>query len=453
MNDLQVIFEALDKKRKPVQRLFDYYDGRQPLQYTAQRLANVFDNRCARFTQNWCAVVVDSVLDRIELTGWDSEDRRQNEELDRLWNDLQIDLESFEVHEACAVAGESFLIAERTAEGEIKVYANDPRNMVMVYEDSNPHRKRVAGKIFQDGEITRLILYYDDRIEAYIANSKLPDVGAFTAFRYDEENSGSNESGVMPVFHFRNSRRTVKSELANVIPLQDAVNKLLSDMMVTAEFSAFPARYIVTNAEIEKLKNSPNEVWRIPAGTSDEEGTQIGTLPAADLGNYSSQISELATSIAVITRTPKHYFYGSTAQPSGEALLAMEAPLNKKANKLRQQFNPVWAEVGAYLLYLSGFGDVPVSEITPVWSPVESIQPKTQAEIRTENIKSGLALTTALRLEGRSADEIGQMMHEKQEAQEQETSVGDAVLNSVLARTAQINPNQGTVPNGEKLGK
>ena len=131
----------------------------------------------------------------------------------------------------------------------------------------------------------------------------------------------------------------------------------------------------------------------------------------------------------------------------------MEAPLNKKANKLRQQFNPVWAEVGAYLLYLSGFGDVPVSEITPVWSPVESIQPKTQAEIRTENIKSGLALTTALRLEGRSADEIGQMMHEKQEAQEQETSVGDAVLNSVLARTAQINPNQGTVPNGKKLGK
>ena len=370
MNDLQVIFEALDKKRKPVQRLFDYYDGRQPLQYTAQRLANVFDNRCARFTQNWCAVVVDSVLDRIELTGWDSEDRRQNEELDRLWNDLQIDLESFEVHEACAVAGESFLIAERTAEGEIKVYANDPRNMVMVYEDSNPHRKRVAGKIFQDGEITRLILYYDDRIEAYIANSKLPDVGAFTAFRYDEENSGSNESGVMPVFHFRNSRRTVKSELANVIPLQDAVNKLLSDMMVTAEFSAFPARYIVTNAEIEKLKNSPNEVWRIPAGASDEEGTQIGTLPAADLGNYSSQISELASSIAVITRTPKHYFYGSTAQPSGEALLAMEAPLNKKANKLRQQFNPVWAEVGAYLLYLSGFGDVPISEITPVWSPV-----------------------------------------------------------------------------------
>lgn len=442
MNDLQVIFEALDKKRKPVQRLFDYYDGRQPLQYTAQRLANVFDNRCARFTQNWCAVVVDSVLDRIELTGWDSEDQRQNEELDRLWNDLQIDLESFEVHEACAVAGESFLIAERTDEGEIKIYANDPRNMVMVYEDSDPHKKRVAGKIFQDGEITRLILYYDDRIEAYIANSKLPDVGAFTAFRYDEENSGSNESGVMPVFHFRNSRRTVKSELANVIPLQDAVNKLLSDMMVTAEFSAFPARYIVTNAEIEKLKNSPNEVWRIPAGASDEEGTQIGTLPAADLGNYSSQISELATSIAVITRTPKHYFYGSTAQPSGEALLAMEAPLNKKANKLRQQFNPVWAEVGAYLLYLSGFGDVPVSEITPVWSPVESIQPKTQAEIRTENIKSGLALTTALRLEGRSADEIDQIMAEKQEEDAQEKTLAQSALDNLIAQTAQQNADE-----------
>jgi Cdc6-like AAA superfamily ATPase len=88
---------------------------------------------------------------------------------------------------------------------------------------------------------------------------------------------------------------------------------------------------------------------------------------------------------------------------------------------------------------LSGFGDVRPQDITPVWAPVESIQPKTQAEIRTENIKSGLALTTALRFEGKSTDEIKQIMEEKAKEAEEQTALSDAILNSVMSRTAQEN--------------
>jgi hypothetical protein len=227
--------------------------------------------------------------------------------------------------------------------------------------------------------------------------------------------------------------------LDNVIPIQDAINKLLGDMMVTAEFNAFPARYIITNSDIDKLKNAPNEIWSIPASIGEGQGTSVGTLEAADLSNYSNQISELANSIAVITRTPKHYFYGADGQPSGEALIAMEAPLSKKARKTQQLLDPIWSDVGAYLLLLSGFGDVRPQDITPVWAPVESIQPKTQAEIRTENIKSGLALSTALRFEGKSTDEIKQIMDEKAEEAEQQSTMSEAILNSVISRTAREN--------------
>jgi hypothetical protein len=440
ISDLQEAFEALQGKQRHVKKMYDYYDGNQPLMYTATRLREVFENRCARFSQNWCAVVVDSILDRLEITGWDAEDRARNAKLDELWSDLHIGIEADEVHEAMAVTGEGFIIVGTDEAGNPEVYQNHPANVFVRYQDSSPAKKKYAAKWYVDGDYTRIILYYEDRFENYFAKGKPEDIVSYTSFQFDETESGTNPTGIIPVFHFRNSRRGLKSELDNVIPIQDAINKLLGDMMVTAEFNAFPARYIITNANIDTLKNAPNEIWSIPAAIrADEQGTSVGTLEAADLSNYSNQISELANSIAVITRTPKHYFYGADGQPSGEALIAMEAPLSKKARKTQQLLDPIWSDVGAYLLLLSGFGDVRPQDITPVWAPVESIQPKTQAEIRTENIKSGLALSTALRFEGKSTDEIKQIMEEKAKEAEEQTALSDAILNSVMSRTAQEN--------------
>ena len=110
ISDLQEAFEELREKQRHVKRMYDYYDGNQPLMYTATRLREVFENRCARFSQNWCAVVVNSILDRLEITGWDAEDRARNAKLDELWSDLHIGIEADEVHEAMAVTGEGFIL-------------------------------------------------------------------------------------------------------------------------------------------------------------------------------------------------------------------------------------------------------------------------------------------------------------------------------------------------------
>jgi hypothetical protein len=72
----------------------------------------------------------------------------------------------------------------------------------------------------------------------------------------------------------------------NVIPLQDAINKTFSDMMVVAEFNAFPQRWMITNADISSLTASPESIMKIPKGASDEEGTEVGEFGTANLGMY-----------------------------------------------------------------------------------------------------------------------------------------------------------------------
>ena len=106
------------------------------------------------------------------------------------------------------------------------------------------------------------------------------------------------------------------------MPIQDGINILLINMMVTAEFSAAPMKYVISNAEgIEDLVVAPNRIWNIPAGDGlpGTPGTQVGQFPASDLQNYLVAIAHGVDAISAISRTPRHYFYGSQLPPSGRA--------------------------------------------------------------------------------------------------------------------------------------
>jgi hypothetical protein len=61
-----------------------------------------------------------------------------------------------------------------------------------------------------------------------------------------------NLLGVVPVVEFCNKPTITgegTSELADVAPLQDAVNKLYTDMLVASEFNSFKARYLMVDKD------------------------------------------------------------------------------------------------------------------------------------------------------------------------------------------------------------
>ena len=66
-DDLEVAVATLLYKTPRYTRLWNYYDGHFPLVYATEGLSDLFSDIRARFAQNWCAVVIDSVTDRIQL--------------------------------------------------------------------------------------------------------------------------------------------------------------------------------------------------------------------------------------------------------------------------------------------------------------------------------------------------------------------------------------------------
>lgn len=433
ISDLERAFQMLSSKAAVYDRLWFYYDGIQPLRYSTERLKQVFKNISTRFTQNWCAVVVDSVLERMALRQFTIlNDETGSKAVNAWWHDSGMYLDDDDVHLCALVTGEAFVIAWQEEEGEaIEAYYNDSRLVHAFYDAANPRQMRMAAKWWEHDDGTlRLTLYYADRLEYFGTKKKANNVKNASSFLpLDEIVEGAeaeviNPFGIIPVFHFRRERRAVKSELApSVLDVQDAINKLFSDMMVSAEFGAFKQRYIISNADVGVLKNAPDEIWDLPAGDGLSQPTSVGEFAETDLNNFMNSMQALASSIAKMTRTPQSFFWlGARADPSGEALFAMEGPLNKKTAKYNERFASEWGRLAEFV---SG------KQAQAVFDDPRTVQPLTQAQARQQNVTAGIPLETQLRREGWTPEELEQMRADKAvEQQAQSDSLALALMNT-----------------------
>lgn len=425
--DLELAFAALTSKQTVYDVLWDYYDGDHPLVYSTARLRKIFEKINTKFVENWCAVIIDSVLERLllkQFTVGSNEDAQIR--LGDLWDSTGLELDSDDAHLAMLVAGEAFIIAWREEGEDVQAYYNDPRLCHVQYDPENPHKKIWAAKWWsvEDGTY-RLTLYYGDRLEYYHTTKKsiegqteLNVPASASAFRPSEPDQAKNPFGVIPVFHYKRELRGILSELnPSIITMQVAVNKLFSDMMVSAEFNAFPQRWVISNSDnIGELENFPSNIWEIPAGDGQGQSASVGQLAAAQLDNYTKAMDRIANALSSISRTPRHFFFTQGGTPSGEALIALEAPLNKKVKKYQKRLGKVWRDVAAFLLKLDGMEVLP-TDITSVWEPAQTVQPQMEATIRKTSVDSGIPLTTALRWEGKSNADIEQLQTDKAEEQ------------------------------------
>jgi hypothetical protein len=401
-SDIERAYKAITDKRPGYDLAWSYYDGAAPLKYSTERLRQAFESMNVYFAENWLQLVVTSVLDRLTLKGF-SVNGTSNSDLDKLFASENMQLTSYDVHEAGLVTSESFVIAERDEEGNVSTYYNDPRLCHVFYKADKPKEKEFACKYWQDeGDGAKhLVLYYPDRFEYYSASKN-----ASTARGFNLDSVEANETGVIPVFHFRNTRRGKGEFGVAEYSMQDAANKLFSDMLVAAEFTSVKQRVIISKADPGDLKTFEN--WWIP--DSDAKVQEVG---GAELTNFLDAIDRIAQAMGIITRTPKHYFFAQGGDPSGDALIAMEAPLTKKVTQRQENYAVTWKEVASYMLKLMGT-EVDASAIMPIWGPIETLQPMVSAQILQVETSAGVPLKVAAKRQGWADDELKELSNNSQ---------------------------------------
>ena len=117
------------------------------------------------------------------------------------------------------------------------------------------------------------------------------------------------------------------------MPLVDGINKLATDMTVTAEFHARIRRW-ASGMEIEEDADG-NEVDelekdKVSAGMAlvREPDTKVGQFEEATLQNFVDGIDMLVKYLSAVKKIPAHYMDPAAAGlASAEAVRASEAPL------------------------------------------------------------------------------------------------------------------------------
>ncbi len=441
--ELDRAYKTLAGKLKGYNNLWDYYDGDQPLMYTASRMKDLFAKLdLSTFVENWCAVVIDAANDRINISNVGVKDGTADKQIKLIWEDLELALEASDIHEAALVIGESFLLVWPPEDGQVDAFYNDPRLVHLFYDPANPRKKWYGAKWWVDEtQHIRITLYYPDRLEYYRSDNKADNVDSsksFKTYNPGEEEGGDitiNPYGEIPIFHFRTERRKIKGDLVNVIPPQNGINKLVTDKMVAAEYGAFKQRWIISNADTSALENAPGMIWEMAAGDGVGQQTSVGQFEATQLENYIQAIDHLSSSVAVISRTPKHFIMQGSSDLSGEALIAMEAPLNKRCQDHIDKFIPIWKEAIQFMLKVINV-KVEKKDILVIFDKPETVQPKTEAEIRSAGKNAGIPLVTMLRDEGKDEAWIEQM--EKDKAAEQKAN-SSSLATALMANIRNAN--------------
>lgn len=415
--DLERAIKALQDKKTRIDTWWSYYDGDHRLPYLSERLRDVFRDLTPDFSLNWCEAVIDATADRISLTGLTAQDRATTNVLKDTWHKLGLNVEADDAHKAALVTGEGYLCIWQEPDYGLQAYYNDPRLVQVFYHADNPHLKEYAAKWWEENGQRRVTLYYPDRMEYYISRGKSSDAKSERSFEpYDPDGASVvvNPYGVVPVFHFRPERRYAKSDLSSVWRVQNGINLLLINMIVAGEFGALPQKWLISQIGLKgKLPNHPGGILSFPGADSEGQATQVGQFQATSLSNFWDAIDPLVSSIAAITRTPKHYFVRSSGDPSGDALAAMESPLLKKVQDRIDRFAVEWRQIGAFILKLNGMNATP-TDIMPVWADIRTIQPLASAMSVREYTSAGVPLKTALRRAGWTDDELTKMNEDDQ---------------------------------------
>ena len=394
MSFVEHLYHEEETRQSKVAMYRDYYDGKHATQLTDRQRTYLELKAEQEFSLNYCPVVVDSLSERLRVTGFDlngieSKDAAAEESAMywRWWQQNRMDAQQGIVHTAAARDSVTYMLVSWSNELQRPVFTHEmacvgSEGVKVHYDPAQRGVVAFASKRWlierggDAGNVRRLNLYYPDRIEKYISDGeedkgiwkRYIDVDAYgnaqiwpTPWTADGKPGGEIVGGVwqprpdaqplgVPVYVFKNRDQGLndgQSELEDVIPVQNALNKTLIDMLATADTGAFRILYLLGDAD-SSVKVGPGALFRTAQPPTGENSVSFGAIPGEDLRPFIELIDAVAVHIARVSRTPLTAFQmagGGGNRVSGETLKQVETGLVAKARKCQTDWGNSWEDV------------------------------------------------------------------------------------------------------------
>lgn len=349
-----------------------YYRGEQPLRFMAGKVDPVMG-----FRSNLAKVAVGAVAERIRMEdvtatvdGRDVSGRARELVRDA---DLPMLLQSILVD--MLAVGSAYLIVWADEFGRPTITGESAEQVIV---ERHPVSRGVTAAVKRWQHVDAQGVVVEEHVVKYLPDEIVHLVRDDADGKLRYVGSVDNPLGVVPVVPLVNVERIHDDVGASVIddlaPLLDALNKILTDLMVTSEAVARPKRYAtgvdleddLDGFEADEAGFSADDPEPVPAPVelvddggvkapfsdaddmwiSEQAEAKFGQLPGADMSGYRVAVELINQQIMAVTSLPGHMVGVTTSNPAtAEALRASEVALaSTAAGRIRVVNRPVeWA--------------------------------------------------------------------------------------------------------------
>lgn len=336
-----------------------YYEGTQRLEHIG--LAVPPELRRFETSANACRVTVDSIADRQKMkTFYLPGEDVASEELREGWDANNLDSESQLLRKEKLILGRGYVSVGSNEEDPEHplVRVESPRELAV---DVNHRHRRIdaAARFYTSGEGSARA----NSATLYLPNQTLwLERGASV---WEVADRDDHKLGRVPIVMFLNRRRlgrwTGVSEMADVIPLVDAIARTLTNLQLAGETHSVPQKYVLgmSKGDFVDKDGKPIPAWEAyfnAIWANANKDAKVGQFSASDLKNFHDTVNHYMQLISGLTGLPVRYFGQNTANPPSEGgLVADESRLIQKVEAKNAEDGDSWGWVmGLYERFRTG---------------------------------------------------------------------------------------------------
>lgn len=412
------LFQSDAAHWKDVGQYRDFYEGRHDITLTKRQEARLgLTTSQIHALANVCQMVVDTVAERMSISGFDAADDQTAAMLAEWWHNRDLDAYQDDIHLGALRDGDGYLLVGwDTEDGQPRFYyepADDGTNgagMVYASEYREPLYGYKRWRVEEGDEMgsQRLNLYFNDRVEKYITGRRggwieYSDPGD-PAWPVPLVDRLGRPLGI-PLFHFPsnpNGNDYGTSELEVIIPLQRVLTSLWVDLIAAADATGFQIITLTGDTPSAEMLNAARAIWYTP-----NPGAAWGTIPPGDLSVIVEAIRHTTMTIAQVSRVPLTMFQDTRAVSSSETIVASERGLVAKVNDRAKSFGLAWRAAMRYAVRLHNEftgSALPLDNIRPRWASFEQVDAlaleSSRAAVAGAHIANGLSVEAAYQLAG-----------------------------------------------------
>lgn len=376
------LLRRLSQERKFLTRYDDYFEGEQGLKYLAPEVREQIGTRLVDLVINLPRYTTDVYENRLDIMGFRFPGKDDGDtDLWEVWQHNDGDMLSQQAHrDSLAISRSYVLVGE--GDDDVPLITAQSAFDAIHEDDPRTHNVRYGVNQWTDEDGARWVnLFYPTGRTTWV---KKPKATGWTVDGKTEENTFGLPR-LVPLINDprilgrrvpgRSDQRLGRSVFHDLIGPTEALNKNLTDMMVSGEFHAMPRRWAAGLSENDFVDENgkPLDTFSLIAGRLwgvENKDAKFGQFPEANLDNFHATAKLLVQFAFMQLGLPAHYlpFVGDNPA-SADAIRSSESQLVKRAERKQSVLSTRWERVQRLVLLTQGKpADEKARQIETMWS-------------------------------------------------------------------------------------